>query len=82
MYLQTLIVKLIDIYVILIIIRAVISWFSPNPGNSLYQALISLTEPVLQKIRKIIPLQQAGFDFSPIIAIILLEILKGIIRGL
>lgn len=68
----TLVEKLLDVYVLLIIVRALISWFSPNPYNRLYQLLISATEPVLGPLRRLIPMQ--GIDISPIIAILLINI--------
>jgi YggT family protein len=64
--------SLVDIYILLIIIRAVFSWFAPNPGNQFYRTLVVLTEPVLAPIRRIIPLP--GIDISPIIAILLIQI--------
>lgn len=62
---------LLNIYTTLIIIRALISWFSPNPYNRLYQLLIRVTEPVLGPLRRLIPIQ--GIDISPIIAIFLID---------
>ncbi|MDY6914802.1 MAG: YggT family protein [Candidatus Cloacimonadota bacterium] len=67
-----LLITLVNIYEIIIIIRAVISWFSPDPYNPLYQLLIRVTEPVLSKFRRLIP--TAGIDFSPIIVILLLDL--------
>ncbi len=76
-----LISSLLDGYVLLIIVRALISWFSPNPYNRLYQLLIRATEPVLAPIRRIIPIQ--GIDISPIIAILLINVLvRRVIIGL
>jgi YggT family protein len=65
--------RLTDIYILLIIIRAIISWFSPDPQSNLYRVLVNLTEPVLAPIRRIIPLP--GIDVSPIIAILLIQII-------
>jgi len=72
---------LLDGYVLLIIVRALLSWFSPNPYNRLVQLIIKATEPVLAPIRRIIPLQ--GIDISPIIAILLIDIVaKRLLIGL
>jgi len=76
---QFIIIKLLNLYSIIILIRAVISWFSPNPYNPLYHLLIRLTEPVLGRIRRLLP--ASGIDFSPFIALVLIEIIAGIIRG-
>jgi YggT family protein len=79
MNLRNLIIAVINLYSTLIIIRAVISWFAPDPNNPLYIWLIRLTEPVLSRFRKIIPMR--GIDFSPFIVIILLNLLKSFIIG-
>jgi YggT family protein len=76
-----LIAGLLDIYSMLILIRVLLSWFSPHPNNQLYQILIKITEPVLGPIRRIIPLQ--GIDISPVIAILLIDlVIKRILLGL
>jgi len=73
------IAKLIDIYIILIVIRALLSWFPIDYYNPLVVALRNITEPVLRPIRRLIPMR--GIDFSPFIAIIILEIIRNILAG-
>ncbi|HHE37116.1 MAG TPA: YggT family protein [Candidatus Cloacimonetes bacterium] len=77
-FFRFIIIRVLDIYMILIILRAILSWFSPDPYNPLYQLLIRITEPVLGRIRKLVP--TPGIDFSPFIAIILIQIISGFIR--
>jgi YggT family protein len=73
--------KLLSGYSLLILIRALISWFSPNPYNRLYILLIRATEPVLAPLRRIIPM--SGIDFSPLIAILLIDlVVKRVLLGL
>ena len=60
----------------LIIIRAVISWFSPDPYNFLVQLLYKLTEPILYPFRRLIPAYNIGIDISPILAILALVFLR------
>jgi YggT family protein len=64
--------RLLSGYSLLILIRALLSWFSPNPHNRLYILLIGATEPVLAPLRRIIPV--SGIDFSPLIAILLIDL--------
>jgi YggT family protein len=67
------------LYVYLIILRAILSWFSPDPYNPLFRALLSLTEPVLEPMRRIIP-PLGGMDLSPIVVILIIEYaIKGFI---
>jgi YggT family protein len=78
-----LLARLIDIYTIVIIIRAIISWVQPNPYNPIIQLLYRVTEPVLYPIRRMLfrykGMRDTGIDFSPFIAIILLYVLKSVL---
>ncbi len=74
-----LIQSLANLYIIIIIIRAVISWFSVDPYNPVYRFLILVTEPVLEPIRRILPF--TGVDFSPFVAILLIQIIMNILTG-
>ena len=74
---------LINVYLFILIARAVSSWFPPpRPGTPLAlisQVLRDLTEPVLMPLRRVIP--PAGpFDLSFIVLIILLQIVNSQIR--
>jgi YggT family protein len=60
----------------IIIIRALISWVSPNPYNPIVRFLYRATEPVLRPVRRIIPLGGMGIDFSPVIVILGIYFLK------
>jgi YggT family protein len=63
------------ILTIAIIARALMSWFNPDPRSPLMQALHSVTEPILDPIRRILP--RMGIDLSPLIAIVLLQIITA-----
>lgn len=67
----------INLYVIIIIIRAILSWFNPNPYNPGMMFLTKITDPVLERIRRLLPLGGGvGLDLSPIIAIFGLLFIK------
>ena len=65
------IVSLIRVYMILILIRVIISWIRPNPRNPFVQVIYNLTEPVLSPIRRIIPPIGGAIDISPIILFVI-----------
>jgi YggT family protein len=72
--------KLIDVYSLLILVRALLSWVNPNPYHPLVQLLIRATEPVLAPLRRVIPM--SGIDFSPLVAMLLIDIVvKKIVLG-
>lgn len=66
------------LYSFILLARVLIGWFQVDPYNPLVQTLYALTEPLLSPIRRILP--PAGpFDFSPIVAFILLQVVEQII---
>jgi len=77
----------LEIYMWVIIIRVFISWFNPDPYNFLVQLLSRITDPVLYQIRYQIQkrfglgMGGSGFDFSPIIAILLIMFLQIAVVG-
>jgi YggT family protein len=69
---------LINLYTWVIIIRALLSWVSPDPRNPVVRILVVATEPLLRPIRALVPPHKlGGLDLSPMIAILLLVFLKN-----
>ncbi len=66
----------LNIYMWVIIIRALISWVNPDPYNPIVQILNRLTEPVLRPLRKLAPPWRIGIDLSPLIAILIIVFLR------
>jgi YggT family protein len=60
---------LIRTYMWIVIIRALISWVNPDPYNPIVRFLHAATDPVLYRIRRLIPVSFGGIDFSPLILI-------------
>lgn len=72
-----LLLTLLNIYMWVIIIRALISWVNPDPYNPIVQILIRITEPVLRPLRRLVPPRKlGGLDVSPIIAILLIQLIR------
>ncbi len=69
---------LCDVLTILIFIRVILSWFSPRPTNVLVKFLHRITEPLLAPLRRIIP-RVGMFDFTPLVAIILIQAIPYLI---
>ena len=63
----------------IMIVRILLSWF-PNINwyNQPFKAMKEITDPILEPFRRIIP-PISGIDFSPIIAFLVLEILREVI---
>lgn len=60
--------------------RAIMSWFDRSQSNPVSQFLIQLTEPIVAPIRAILP-QMGMIDLSPLVAIIVLLILRTMLIG-
>jgi len=69
------IVGILRIVAWLIIIRAIISWVSPDPSNPLVQLLIAFTDPFINPLRRVIP-PLGMIDITPIIALLLIEFVR------
>jgi len=73
----------LEIYIWVVIIAAILSWFNISPYNPIVRFLRAVTDPVLNPIRKVIGRSLGPFDISPIIVILaIIFIQKFLIRSL
>jgi YggT family protein len=68
----------LNIYLWIVIIRALISWVSPDPYNPIVQFLYQATEPVLHAVRKRMP-YTGGIDLSPVVVILAIIFLQAFV---
>ena len=79
----SLLCTLLQLYVLLLFGRIILSWFPISPGSALasvFSALYAVTEPVLGPVRRMLPpvgIGGMGLDLSPIIVLFAVQILKG-----
>ena len=57
-------------YMLIVVARAILSWVSPDPYNPIVRFLYNVTEPLLYRIRRLIPFDMGGIDFTPMILIL------------
>ena len=67
----------LELYMWVIINRALLSWVNPDPYNPIVQFLNSITEPVLYRVRQLMPMSGTGIDFSPMIVILAIIFLQS-----
>jgi YggT family protein len=72
----TLLGLVLNIYMWIIIIRALLSWVNPDPYNPIVRFLYRITEPVLSLIRRKLPMGSFGLDFSPVIVLLVIYFLQ------
>lgn len=70
---------IISLLTALLILQAVLSWIQPS--SPVQYVLHQLTDPMLKPIRRVMPLV-GGIDLSPLAALLLLQVLSMVIRGL
>ena len=82
---MTIVCSLIQLYVLLLVVRVVMSWFpiSPNgPAETVAGFLYVATDPVLVPLRRLLPPVRMGamaLDLSPIVAFFGLSVLRGLL---
>ena len=69
-----------NIYIFIVIARALVSWVNPDPYNPIVRFLHNATDPVLYRIRRLLPfLQVGGIDLSPMALLILLSVCQHVL---
>lgn len=72
----------VQVVVLAIIIRAVLSFFPQiDRSHPLVRAIDTVVEPVLAPFRRVLP-PMGGFDLSPIVAILTLQLLRDLVVGM
>ena len=64
-----------------VLARVLISWVDRSGSGRVSRILFDMSEPILGPVRRILP-STAGIDFSPIVVMILLQILLQFLRRL
>jgi YggT family protein len=65
----------------LFLVRVLLSWIQPQGYNKYVRWIWLLTEPVLAPVRRVLPFSRGGFDFSPIVVFIVIDIIKQAVYG-
>ena len=68
---------LLTAYTWIIIGRVIISWVNADPYNPIVRFLYEVTEPLLGRIRRVLPLSMGGIDFSPMVLIVAIMFLQS-----
>ena len=80
MFILRVLLIILDIFYWLIIIRVISSYLplhnAPDTVRSLLRTLYDLTEPIMAPIRSLLPRSQAGIDFSPLVVILILFLIR------
>jgi YggT family protein len=80
-WLQTLVSLLFTILMTAILIRVIASWFGIGPYRRWMRPIMALTNWLIDPIRRILP-PFGMFDFSPMVAWLVLYVVRGFVLGL
>jgi len=73
---------LVNIYMIIIFVRIIMTWFTGISTGGLQDILGKITDPYLNWFRRYMPLRVGFLDLSPIVALGILSIVNGIFNTL
>ena len=76
--LALLVSMIFNILYFILVVRIILSWVNADPYNEIVQVIYRITEPILAPFRRL-PLQVGAIDFSPILAFIVLSVLRNFI---
>jgi YggT family protein len=79
-YIESFVNILFNVLLFAILGRVLISWIDPMGNMRVTQILREITEPILAPIRSVLP-NLGMIDLSPLVAMLLLQLLQGLIRG-
>ena len=75
----------LNVYMWVVIVRALVSWVSPDPYNPIVQFLHWATEPVLAPVRRwlwsMVPAMRFGIDVSPLVVIMVIIFLQSLLMS-
>lgn len=67
---------IVSFYEAILLVRIIMSWIQSDPNWPVVQWINALTEPVLEPVRRLLPLNRWGIDFSPIVVFLVIDFLK------
>ena len=72
------ILKLFDLYALLILINILGTWIDPYNQMGIFQWVRKVTEPYLQMFKIVFPIGNMNLDISGILGLMILELIKEI----
>ena len=73
-----LILKVLDLYGLLILVNILGTWIDPYNQIIIFQWIRKITEPYLRIFRIVIPIGNMNFDVSAILGLMVIEMIRAI----
>lgn len=77
-----LILTLFRLYEVMVIVRVILSWVQVESYHPVIKFIYNMTEPLMAPIRNLLPTERIGIDFSPLIILLGLELVKNALVNL
>ena len=77
----SIVIGLINVYIWVVIIAALLSFVNPDPYNPVVQFLYRVTNPAYAFVRRYIPTQFNGLDLAPLVIIIGLQVVIVVLQA-
>ena len=77
----SIVIGVIDVYIWVVIISALLTFVNPDPYNPVVQFLYKITNPAYKLVRKFIKTNFNGLDLAPLVIIIALQIIVVILSS-
>ena len=72
---------ILNAYMLLLLVRVILSWTNPDPYNPLVRFIENATEPPMRWIRRRVRLVFGQMDFAPLLLLIILVFLQTFLVG-
>jgi YggT family protein len=73
---------LFQVYIYIVVARVLISWVGPDPYNPIVRFLCQATDPLLDRLRRLLPLQFGTIDLTPVALLLALYVVKDLLLNL
>ena len=73
---------LFQLYIFIVVARVLISWVGPDPYNPIVRFLCQATDPLLDRLRRFVPLQFGAIDLTPVALLLALYVVKDLLLNL
>ena len=67
------------IYMWILVIAAIMSWLNPDPYNPIVRFFRGVTEPVLRRVRRLVPTRFGGLDIAPLLVILVIILIQQVV---
>jgi YggT family protein len=71
---------IINVIIFILVVRAILSWVSPDPRNPIVLSIYAISEPILRPVKQIIP-PMGAIDLTPLLVILILFAVKYLLTG-